>query len=72
MATKAADDITVVVIESFVGRVGSEDRYFRAGDLIRATDPAVKKWPDHFREVRYANEPVIEQATAAPGEKRGA
>lgn len=68
MAAKQPDE-TLVVLQSFVGRVGDEDRTFREGDLVRPTDPAVKKWPGMFGQIRYANERV-EQATAAPGETR--
>lgn len=44
---------------------------------IWSTHPAAKKWPQHFREVtitdHHRSDPApIEQATAAPGEKRGA
>ena len=59
----------LVVLESFVGRIGDEDRTFREGDLIRVTDPAVKKWPALFGPARFTHD-RIEQATAAPGEKR--
>ena len=69
MAIKEAD--TLVVLESFVGLVGSEERMFRKGESIRASDPAVKKWPQFFGPAIF-NEPRIEAATAAPGEKRGA
>jgi len=62
---------TLVALESFIGRVGDEERIFRAGDNVRSTDPAVKKWPDKFRAATYPNEPRVEQATAAPGESRG-
>lgn len=62
----------LVVLASFVGRVGNEDRFFREGDLIRPSDPAVKKWPDKFGSARFLHDPRIEQATAGPGEKRGA
>ena len=65
----ATTDQTFVVLQSFVGRVGDEDRAFREGDLIRANDPAVKKWPHLFGPVRFTHD-RIEQATAAPGEKR--
>jgi hypothetical protein len=67
----ATSDDALVVLESFIGRVGDEDRLFRAGEPIRRSDPAVKKWPDRFGPVLYAHEPRVEQATAAPGEKRG-
>lgn len=61
---------TLVVLDSFTGNVGGEDRVFRQGEPIRASDPAVKKWPHLFGQQRVYNEPRIEQATAAPGEKR--
>jgi hypothetical protein len=50
---------------------------FPVGSLYRADDPVVRKYPQYFRPVvinstvKRAAEPVIEQATAAPGEKRG-
>jgi hypothetical protein len=76
MATKAGDTPQVLaVLASFVGNVGGEDIDFRQGELIEADHPAVKKWPESFGAVRL-NHPVkrsasVEQATAAPGEKRG-
>ena len=60
---------TLVVLESFVGRVDNVERIFRQGELIRSNDPAVKKWPHLFGAVSLPHE-KIEQATAAPGEKR--
>ena len=71
MATRESAEV-LVVAESFIGRIGDEERFFRAGDLIRPNDPAVKKWPNLFRAATYPNEARVEQATAAPGEKRGA
>ena len=46
----------------------------RKGDLFASDDPAVHKWPQHFGPVtlRSSGGSRIEQATAAPGEKRGA
>lgn len=67
MAINTAD--TLVVLDSFVGSVGDEERTFRKGDLVRSSDPAVKKWPHLFGPARFAHDRV-EQATAAPGEKR--
>ena len=66
----AAD--TLVVLDSFIGRVDGEkeDRVFREGDLIHANDPAIKKWPHLFGQARFAGEPRVEQATRAPGERR--
>lgn len=62
---------TLVVLESFAGSVNGEDRVFRQGEPVRASDPAVKKWPHLFGPQSIYNEPrAVEQATAAPGEKR--
>jgi hypothetical protein len=74
MATKAtAPEGIVEVAVAFSGPLGS----FTQGQLYRADDPVVVKYPQFFRPmvvrstVTRAAEPVIEQATAAPGEKRG-
>jgi hypothetical protein len=53
------------------------DRVYAAGDLVDSNDPAVKGREDLFEPVeatigRYTNRRVVEQATAAPGEKRAA
>lgn len=58
----------LVVLESFVGSVKKgEEHMYRQGDLVRADDPAIKKWPHLFGPAKYR---TIEQATAAPGETR--
>lgn len=47
----------------------------REGDLFYENDPIVKKYPDYFGAPKVRGLPVVasvEQATAAPGEKRGA
>lgn len=68
----ASTEDTLEVIDGFIGSVdGKEDRVFREGDLVRSTDPAVKKWPHKFRRAKFAADPPrVEQATAAPGERR--
>ncbi len=66
--TKDTND-ALVVIDSFIGKVDGEERMFRKGDLIRPGDPAVKKWPQFFGSARFHHDHV-EQATAAPGERR--
>lgn len=65
----ASDVLTV--LGSFVGKIDGKERVFVAGEVIRANDPAVKKWPQFFGEHRFVHDPPVEQATAAPGEKRG-
>ena len=70
MATKADTAESLVVLESFVGRIDGEERLFRAGENIRPTDPAVKKWPQFFGTATYPHDPRVERATAEPGEAR--
>jgi hypothetical protein len=57
---------------SFIARVGAEDVMVKAGDLADADSAIVKAHPALFEPaiVRFAGTRV-EQATAAPGEKRG-
>ena len=69
MATKAEAE-SLVVLESFVGLVDGEERIYRGGDLVRPSDPAVKKWPALFGPAVFPHELPIERATAAPGETR--
>ena len=46
---------------------------FRAGIThVSADDPAYKAHPELFSAVADRARPTVEQATAAPGEKRGA
>jgi len=74
MAAKADAPRLLVVTNAFA----LADEVFYAGDLIDADHPAVKKYPASFgplviqHPAKRAAEPVIESATAAPGEKRGA
>lgn len=60
----------LVVLDSFTGSVDGEVRVFRQGEPIRATDPAVRKWPHLFGPQRFLHDPHVEQATKAPGERR--
>ena len=73
MVTKASTAAPLVALQSFVGRLGDADVIFNTGDQVAASNPAVKKWPHLFGPAaRGDTVPAIEQATAAPGEKRGA
>ena len=72
---KALEPESIVeVAAGFVCPAGT----FVQGQLYRSDDPIVKKYPNQFRALRVlstvtrVSEPLIEQATAAPGEKRGA
>lgn len=74
MAKAVALDGIVEVATAFSGPSGS----FIKGTLFRADDPLVRKHPQFFKPavlnstVKRTAEPVVEQATAGPGEKRGA
>lgn len=64
------DQPYLMVTVSFATDQGS----FRAGELIDADHPVVKKYRDHFGPViiqhQWKRKAEVEQATAAPGEKR--
>ena len=63
----------LVAADSFVLNLDGREIAFKKGDLIEAEHPVVKKHPDLFEPIllRYPIEDRVEQATAAPGEKRG-
>lgn len=63
-------DNPFVVIDGFYGEINGKERIFRRGDVIQEGDPALKKWPHLFVRQNIYNQAPIEQATAAPGEKR--
>ena len=71
---KAAAEV-MVALTSFVGVVGKLEVAVREGWLFASDDPIVKKYPSLFGPVPIRQSVTgghIEQATAAPGEKRGA
>lgn len=74
MAKAAEPTALLEVLTPFNGEDGET---FKKGDPIEADHWAVKKWPHFFRPL-VLRHPVkrpagrVEQATAAPGEKRGA
>jgi hypothetical protein len=73
MAKAAEPRNIVVAVQSFVGGIGNRDYRITKGDLYADSDPVVKAWPAAFApiEVRESvGTPRVEQATAAPGEKR--
>ena len=69
----ASKPMYYTVTESLIGTLDGVDVEYHKGEVVDADDPAVRKWPHHFGplEVRSTG-PRVEQATAAPGEKRGA
>ena len=62
-------ELAFVVLTSFIGKLGKAETFYRAGTLISQSHPAVRKWPAHFGPATFPYE-KIEQATAAPGERR--
>ena len=74
---KASDPPAIfVVLDSFAGDLDGEPVVYRKGEAIHPDDPALKKWPASFGPFVFPHpvkrETRVEQATAAPGEKRGA
>lgn len=53
-------------VMSFVGRISGRQIQFTYNEVVAPDHPAVRKWPQFFGPL----ETRIEQATAAPGEKR--
>jgi hypothetical protein len=77
MPKATAETQVVAALTSFVGAVGPNDTLSNVlkGWIFAADDPIVLKYPAYFGPVavrRSAPDLRIEQATAAPGEKRGA
>jgi hypothetical protein len=68
-----ANDAILQVQTSFQATIDGELVFFRAGELIDSDHPAVAKWPHYFDspKIDHRATPVVEQATRAPGEKRG-
>jgi hypothetical protein len=70
---KADRPAVLVTREAFVCELDGQQYDLKGGDLIEADHPLVKKYPDHFADpvFRFPAPGRVEQATAAPGEKRG-
>lgn len=68
----AKDDIYMVTT-TFVITLGDRDVEYHTGEIVDADDPAYKRVPEHFGPVEFKHRTAkpVEQATAAPGEKRG-
>jgi len=61
------------VRESFVGSFDGDPVEYTKGEVVEPDDPAIKRWPENFMPlVVRSHRPAVEQATAGPGEKRGA
>lgn len=72
MARKPSGDDILVAAESFSGELADGTAFAARRDetRIRASHPAAARWPDYFRPINVHYD--VEQATAAPAEKRGA
>lgn len=58
--------------EAASGSVDGVAFVLKPGEILRADDPIAKKYPGFFKELEpQRRRPVIENATAAPGERRG-
>jgi hypothetical protein len=61
----------MVATETFLAVVnGYTDRFIAGETIVDSDHEAVRAHPDKFERVRKER-PEVEQATAAPGEKRG-
>jgi len=71
----ARADTLYQVKDSFSTSIRGREVEYHKGELVYGDDPAYRKAPHLFESLRIrgqeAVEPVVEQATAAPGEKRG-
>jgi hypothetical protein len=67
-----ANPTLFTVKETLVGTLDGAEVEYHKGEVVMANDPGLKKWPTHFEPlVIRGSAPAVEQATAAPGEKRG-
>ena len=66
-----ADPPKLIVLQSFIGKLDGREVSFLVGETVDAGHKAAKKWPQFFGPPDVRLLPAIEQATAAPGEKRG-
>jgi hypothetical protein len=57
--------------EAFVTMYNGDQTSVQAGELVRAGHPIMKRREDLFEPVSSFGRFDVEQATAAPGEKRG-
>jgi len=61
-----------MVIADFVTTIDGDEVEYHKGEVVEADDPAVKLLPMYFGPLVFRHRrPLIEQATAGPGEKRG-
>ena len=61
------------VSTSFIGSLHGDGVEYHKGEVIDGDDPALRRWPEYFVPLivrEHLRERGVEQATAAPGEKR--
>ena len=65
----------VQVKEAFAGTFEGTPLVLNVGQVFQDDDPYVRQWPQFFEPLDAKpfrdSRPPVEQATAAPGEKRG-
>jgi hypothetical protein len=75
---KAVEPTAYVVRIAFAAFVDGKPTIYAEGEVVDPNDPLLKTMPDKFAPLVYPHPikrtapPAVEQATAAPGEKRGA
>lgn len=75
MATKK-EVAFFTVAHSFLGALHGDSVEYHKGEVVDSDDPALKLWPEHFQPLVVREHLLVkpqrhvEQATAAPGEKR--
>lgn len=57
------------VVEAFA--VHDSYNVYNVGQIFDADDPVVKRYSNFFKPVAASRSSSVEQATAAPGERRG-
>lgn len=69
-----SEPIVLVAMTTFATRVAGVDYNVRAGNTVLSDHPLAKAHPDMFSKaterVTFATPGRVEEATAAPGEKR--
>jgi hypothetical protein len=68
-----------VVLQAFVTTVDDKQELYQQGEIVDSSDPVFKRSPELFGPIAVRGsvsapaptpEPVVEQASAAPGEQR--
>jgi hypothetical protein len=68
-ASRLRLEMYVATVTFYVVIDGKQTMVKKGRDLVRAGHPLLERYPDNFKPVHVRFD--VEQATAAPGEKRG-